>query len=106
MKIIAKIMNTSNDKYKMNNEFDLVIFKPATSNKQDLLIGPRRIYSNNIYSHNINAAKACNIDFSLSLMNSRSSYTEYIHSTSVENASGTPVAMNNSKLWTKVLTKF
>jgi hypothetical protein len=100
--IIAKIMGNSSDKYKMNNEFDLVIFKPATSNKQDLLIGPRRIYSNNIYCHNINAAKAANIELSLSLMNSRTSYTEYIHSISVENTSGTPIVTNNNSSLSKL----
>ena len=60
--VIAKIMGSSSDKYKINNKFDLVIFKPAT---KDSLIGPRRIHSNNnIYIHNINAATACGFDLS------------------------------------------
>ena len=103
--IVAKIMGNSSDKYKMNNEFDLVIFKPAASSKQDLLIGPRRIYSNNIYNHNINAAKAANIDFSLSLMNTRTSYTDLFHSTSVEtivNTTATPVITNTSNSFSKL----
>jgi hypothetical protein len=60
--LIAKIMYSSTDQYKLNNRFDLVIFKPATKNS---LIGPRRIYSNNnVNIQNMNAATASGMDLS------------------------------------------
>ncbi len=67
----------------MNNKFDLVIFKPAAASKQDSLIGPRRIYSNNIYTHNINLANSCNFDFN-SINQCRNSYTDLFHISSID----------------------
>lgn len=95
--ITAKIMGNSSDKYKMNNKFDLVIFKPATSSKQDSLIGSRRVLStNNVYAHNINAAAVSGFDFSQ--MNARTAYTDIFHTNSNETNLGTPVFTNSSSL--------
>ena len=58
--LIAKIMFSSSDQYKISNRYDLVIFKPATKTS---LIGPRLIYSNsNVNMQNINAASAAGFD--------------------------------------------
>jgi hypothetical protein len=58
--LIAKIMFSSSDQYKISNRYDLVIFKPATKTS---LIGPRLIYSNNnVNMQNINAAAASGFD--------------------------------------------
>ena len=75
--LVAKIFGNSSDKYKMNNKFDLVIFKPATSGtKQDSLIGQRRVIALNVYAHNINAASASGFDFNL--INARTSYSDLL----------------------------
>lgn len=92
--LIAKIFGNSSDKYKMNNKFDLVIFKPATSSKQDSLIGQRRVVAHNVYSHNINAANACGFDFNL--INARTSFSELINNTSSD--LGTPITTNANSL--------
>jgi hypothetical protein len=74
--IIAKIMYNSTDQYKINNRFDLVIFKPATKNS---LVGPRRIYSNNnVNIQNIHAATASGMDMSF-LYQRNASISQSIH---------------------------
>lgn len=79
--LIAKIMYNSSDQYKINNRYDLVIFKPAAKNS---LIGPRRIYSNNnVNSQNINAAATSGID--LSVLHIRNSYNSVSNTNTNEN---------------------
>jgi hypothetical protein len=74
--LIAKIMYNSTDQYKINNRFDLVIFKPATKNS---LVGPRRIYSNNnVNMQNINAANASGMDMSF-IHHRNSSISQSLH---------------------------
>ncbi|RMZ99152.1 hypothetical protein BpHYR1_037493 [Brachionus plicatilis] len=79
--MIAKIMYNSSDQYKINNRFDLVIFRPAAKNS---LIGPRRIYSNNnVNTQNINAAATSGID--LTVLNIRNTYKPVSNSNPNEN---------------------
>ena len=74
---IAKIMYNSTDQYKINNRFDLVIFKPATKNS---LIGPRRIYgNNNVNIQNINAANASGMDLSFLYHRNPSTSAQSLH---------------------------
>lgn len=88
--LIAKIMYNSSDQYKINNRYDLVIFKPAAKNS---LIGPRRIYSNNnVNNQNINAAATSGID--LSILNIRNIYNSVPNANTNENGN----ASSNSSL--------
>jgi hypothetical protein len=90
--LIAKIMYNSTDQYKINNRFDLVIFKPATKNS---LIGPRRIYSNNnVNVQNINAANASGMDLSF-LYQRNASISQPIHGSLSEGALGQSGGMSS-----------
>lgn len=81
--LVAKIMYNSSDQYKINNRFDLVIFKPAAKNS---LIGPRRIYSNNnVNTQNINAAASSGVD--LSMLNIRTSFNQSVTNSNNNNHS-------------------
>ena len=71
---IAKIMFTSSAQYMANNRYDLVIFKPPTTGKNEKDKGPKRVYTNvTANSHNISAAKACGFD--VSMLNTRNPLT-------------------------------
>lgn len=97
--LIAKIMYNSSDQYKMNNRFDLVIFKTATKNS---LIGPRRIYSNNnINTQNLTAAAASGFD--LNILNARASFHQHLHHSSTENSfANNPIVNNNTSFNNKL----
>jgi hypothetical protein len=91
--LIAKIMYNSTDQYKINNRFDLVIFKPATKNS---LIGPRRIHSNNnVNIQNINAANASGMDFSF-LYQRNTSISQSIHGSLSEGSLAQNVGMQSA----------
>ncbi|CAF0719078.1 unnamed protein product [Brachionus calyciflorus] len=93
--LIAKIMYNSSDQYKINNRYDLVIFKPAAKNS---LIGPRRIYSNNnVNTQNINAAALSGVD--LSMLNIR---TTFNHSASNSTSSDNGGTYNSNSNLNKI----
>ena len=80
---IAKIMYQSSNQYMMNNQYDLVIFKPPTKNSNN---GPCRVYSNvNANAHNLNAAANCGFD--VSMLNARNPYTAFLSGISSLNQS-------------------
>ena len=67
-------MFTSSAQYMANNRYDLVIFKPPTTGKNEKDKGPKRVYTNvTANSHNISAAKACGFD--VSMLNTRNPLT-------------------------------
>ncbi len=60
---IAKVLFATSDQYMMNNQFDLVIFKPPTNK---LVLGPRRVYKNTAANaHNVTVANAVGLDVSV-----------------------------------------